>query len=108
MDGDIEPGLEGLAQAARERLAEHLDVPAAEVAVVTAESRVWSDASLGCPQPGMRYAQVPVDGAYVELSHDGRRYPYHAGGDRPEPFLCEQRPTKTPTPTVTLPPDADV
>ncbi len=75
-----------------------------QITVVSAEAVVWPDASLGCPQPGMRYAQVPVDGALIQLEAAGRVYPYHTGGNQVEPFLCEQTgkpPRVTPDPRLT-------
>lgn len=66
-----------------------------DVAMVT-----WSDASLGCPHPDMRYKQVPVDGIRITLRAGGREYAYHSGGNR-EPFLCETgKPLKKPAPKL--------
>lgn len=39
----------------------------------------WPDASLGCPQPGMMYAQVITPGQRIVLQASGRTYEYHAG-----------------------------
>lgn len=58
---------------------------------------VWPDASLGCPQPDMFYAQVMTDGSVIELEHDGRYYRYHTGGSQ-GPFICPQPLTKTTRP----------
>lgn len=88
------PAMSGFVEAAVADLASRLDVDEDEITVVTAEAVTWGDTSLGCPQPGMRYAQVVQDGTYIELEHDGRTYPYHSGGERPDPFLCEQQPDK--------------
>jgi hypothetical protein len=79
--------LQGLVQAAIDDLASRLRVPAAAIAVVSAQSVRWPDRSLGCPQPGMVYPQVSVDGAKIELSTGGAVYAYHCGGSR-GPFLC--------------------
>jgi hypothetical protein len=38
---------------------------------------VWPDASLGCPLPGMTYAQVLTPGHRVILATGGRTYEYH-------------------------------
>lgn len=92
--GEIEPGLQALVEAAVADLAARLGVAPADITVVSAVPVTWGDASLGCPQPGMRYAQVPQDGARIELRHQGTNYPYHSGGARPTPFLCEQKPDK--------------
>jgi hypothetical protein len=54
------------------------------------ELKVWSDAGLGCPQPGMAYIQVPQDGYLIILRANNQLYNYHGGGrgDNP-PFLCQ-------------------
>ena len=69
-------------------LAQRLGVDPATVAVVSARDVKWPDASLGCPEPGMVYAQVLTEGVLVVLEAGGRRYQYHAGPGR-APFLCE-------------------
>ncbi len=89
MTGDrVDPSLGALVGRARADLAGRLAVAVEEIEVVRAEPVVWSDAGLGCPQPGMRYLQVPVEGALIELSAAGQVYRYHTGGRR-GPFLCE-------------------
>ncbi|GAA1532366.1 hypothetical protein [Kribbella lupini] len=73
---------------AKADLAERLGVPVDDVTVVSSEEVTWPDSSLGCPQPGMMYAQVLTDGSRILLSAGGRTYEYHSGGHR-APFLCE-------------------
>jgi hypothetical protein len=87
--GTIEPGLERLIDQAKEDLAQRLSIMVDEIEVLEAKAVVWPDASLGCPQPGMRYRQVPMDGALIQLQAEGKVYEYHSGGGR-DPFLCEQ------------------
>lgn len=79
--------LVGLVTAATEDLVARLSVSTGDVVVVSAESVVWPDGSLGCPIPDMRYTQVQVEGAKIVLSVDGDIYNYHSGGNR-GPFLC--------------------
>ena len=69
-------------------LAARLGVPASEIEVVSAEAVTWNDGSLGCPQPGMAYIQVLIDGFRVILKHGDKTYDYHAGPS--SIFLCEQ------------------
>lgn len=71
-------------------LAERLDLPReSEVTVVEVQSEEWSDTSLGCPQPGMVYAQVITPGYRVVLEVKGERYEYHT--DRgANVVLCER------------------
>ena len=42
-------------------------------------SKTWPDASLGCPEPGMMYAQVLTPGILVVLSYGGELHRYHGG-----------------------------
>ena len=48
--------------AARKLLAEELDVDEGVLRLKSSEGMQWSDASLGCPQEGMMYAQVITPG----------------------------------------------
>ena len=59
-----------------------------EVAVETVEEVAWRDSSLGCPQPGMMYAQVITPGYRIILRLGGVRYTYHADLSR-RVTLCE-------------------
>jgi hypothetical protein len=75
-----------LVTAAVEDLAQRLAIEPDAVTVVDARWVTWPDSSLGCPQPGMQYLQVLVDGTLVVLETNGRRYEYHGG----DPLaLCE-------------------
>lgn len=68
--------------------------------VVQAESVVWNDGSLGCPEPGMFYTQMLVNGYRVILRVDGREYDYHAN-DNGYFFLCQQASGSAPSGRVT-------
>lgn len=50
------------------------------VRVISSESRDFPDASLGCPQPGMAYAQVITPGHRVLVEADGRRFDVRVAG----------------------------
>lgn len=65
------------------------DVPEAEVAVAGALDVIWSDGSLGCPEPDMIYTQALVDGYLLTLEVDGDRVAYHGEDGRP-PFHCDR------------------
>ncbi len=86
--GTIDPGLQPYIDIAVADLAQRLGIDASNIAVVSAEVTVWNDASLGCPEPGMNYAQVLEDGSLIVLEAQGTAYRYHSGGFR-QPFLCE-------------------
>jgi len=87
-EGKIPRALEPFVEAARQDLAATLGVDPSEIGVAIAEFVVWPDGSLGCPQAGMEYIQVQVDGSRAVLTHAGAAYSYHGGGSRPGPFLC--------------------
>ena len=71
--------LEALIEKARENLAQRLSIPAGDISLVEAKEVVWPDGSLGCPQPGMMYAQVLTPGYLIKLKYDNRDFEYHAG-----------------------------
>jgi len=85
----IEPGTQSLIDVAIADLMKRLSVTQDAIEVVSAQSVVWPDSSLGCPQPGMAYLQVPEDGALIVLQVNEINYEYHNGGSRGL-FLCEK------------------
>lgn len=67
---------------------DRLGVPAESVAVESIEAVTWPDTSLGCPQPGVDYAQVDIDGSRITLRAGGETYTYHTDGDS-RYLLCQ-------------------
>ncbi|MCL1693975.1 MAG: hypothetical protein M3096_09840, partial [Actinomycetia bacterium] len=100
--GDYDPNLADLVALASVDLMARLSVTLDDIVVVSAESVVWPDGSLGCPIPDMRYTQVQVEGAKIVLTVDGSLYNYHSGGNR-GPFLCVPTKAAPGTPGLTLP-----
>ena len=47
--------------------------------IVRAESVVWNDGSVGCPETGMEYAQALVNGYWVVIDAAGRTYDFRVG-----------------------------
>ncbi len=88
-DGDdtIDPGLLPFVELARQDLAGRLGIDIGSIVTLSAVVRSWPDSALGCPRPGMRYLQRPVDGSLIRLQVAGTVYRFHSGGARP-PFLC--------------------
>lgn len=58
-------------------LAGQLDIPPEAVRVVSSAAVQWPDTSLGCPQPGMVYAQVITPGYRFVLEAGEARYEVH-------------------------------
>lgn len=58
-----------------------------QITLVSDEAVTWPDGALGCPQPGMVYMQVLVDGSRIVLEAGGKSYEYHSGDQRGA-FLC--------------------
>ena len=66
-----------LLDAVRADAAQQAGVPVAAVQVARVEARQWSDASLGCPQPGQFYAQVITPGFLMVVRAGDRQLEYH-------------------------------
>lgn len=62
---------------------------ASSLVVESAQGVTWSDASLGCPQPGVSYAQMLVPGFRVVIRAGAQRLAYHAGR-RGDFVLCPE------------------
>jgi len=74
-----DPGLQNLIDKAKADLAQRLTISANEIILLEASSVIWPDASLGCPQEGMAYAQVLTPGYLILLEHAKNKFEYHAG-----------------------------
>jgi hypothetical protein len=104
--------MEAQIEKAKEDLAKRLSIATTEINLAEVRQVTWPDASLGCPQPGMVYAQAPVDGLLIRLGVGKEMYFYHS--DRiADPFLCESTspvfPNATPkTDEFVPPPDSEI
>jgi len=65
---------------AKRDLAQRTGVAVADIKTRSVEAVNWPDASLGCPQPDMMYAQVVTPGQRIVLEAGGQAYEYHSGG----------------------------
>ena len=65
-------------QASRNDLSWRLNINADQITVVNVTEVTWSDTSLGCPQPGMVYAQVLTPGYMIQLKANERIYAYQS------------------------------
>ena len=76
-------------EAAKADLARRRSVAPEAIRIVEVRDVIWPDSGMGCPQPGMAYKQVQVDGLLIRLESGGQLFEYHSGGSK-APFLCEQ------------------
>lgn len=82
-------GAEPVVEQAKEDMANRKGIDKEQIAVVEVKAVNWPDTSLGCPEPGMVYAQVITPGYRILLSYNGQIYEYHSDqGDRL--VCCEQ------------------
>ena len=85
ISGSAEPVM----KRAKEDLANCRDIDKEQIALAAVKAVNWPDTSLGCPEPGMVYAQVITRGYRILLSYDGRIYQYHSDqGNRV--IYCQQ------------------
>ena len=87
----VPEGAAPLVALARADLAAHLGADAGQIALLSVEAVEWRDSSLGCPQPGMMYAQVITPGYRVVLGVGSQTYEYHTS-TRTSVVLCETPP----------------
>jgi len=72
----VRPG-QTVATDAAAYLAAELGISPDEVTILSAEEVDWPDASLGCPEPGMMYAQVITPGYRFTLRAGEETYEVH-------------------------------
>jgi len=75
----VPQGLQSLIDKAKEYLSIRLSIPISQIQLADARDVVWSNSSLGCPQPGMAYAEVLTPGYLIFLNVNNKDYEYHAG-----------------------------
>ena len=71
------PEQERLIEGAARDLSSNADVPMDEIKLVSAVSVTWPDGALGCPEAGMTYIQVQIEGLLITLGAGGKEYTYH-------------------------------
>lgn len=78
-----------LVKQAKADLAIRLGIDVNKIEIVSVDQVTWPDGGLGCPQPGMYYTQVMVEGYQIILRYQGRQYDYRT--DASHVFLCENQ-----------------
>lgn len=92
-----DPASMALIEKAKADLAQRLSLDSSSIALIEFRSVVWPDGSLGCPEPGMAYIQVLIEGYFIQLGVGERVFHYH-GAQNGEPFLCESSEEFVPPP----------
>lgn len=77
-DLELSAEAERVVQLARQDLAWRLGMALEQILFVSVQEVQWRDASLGCPWPNARYAQVITPGFRVVLEAQGKTYEYHS------------------------------
>jgi len=94
------PGLQTAIDAALADAARRTGLDPRALKVVGAETVIWPDGSLGCPEPGVVYTMAPVPGYRIRIESAGRVLDYHADR-RGAPALCPQGRSTEPNPGAT-------
>jgi len=71
------PSVEKFIDLSKKDLAGRLKINEAQIAVIKTTEIIWPDSALGCPSPGMVYAQGRVPGYRIWLKTGGTEYDYH-------------------------------
>ena len=56
-----------------------LDIELASVTIVNVKHKLWPDASLGLPEPGVAYVQALTPGYVMQIQAGGRTFTVHTG-----------------------------
>jgi hypothetical protein len=71
-----------------------------QLVILRAESVVWSDGSLGCPEPGMMYTQAQINGYWIVIEAAGQKYDFRVGS-RGKFRLCPAGQGNPPSQSIT-------
>ncbi len=84
---NLSPDMQKVAEQATEILAKSLNVAPEAITILSVQRVQWRNASLGCPKPGMMYAQVITPGYLVKAEIDGQVREVHMN-DRGHGVVC--------------------
>lgn len=71
------PPVEKFVQLTKQDLASRLGIDPGGIKLVKSEEKLWLNAALGCPRPGVFYAQGRVPGFQIWLDVEGTEYVYN-------------------------------
>jgi hypothetical protein len=78
-----------LVDKSKAELAQRMSLQVNQIGLVEATEVVWPDTSLGCPQPGMMYAQIMTPGYKIILTYGNMQFEYHTGNNQAVVF-CDK------------------
>ncbi len=84
-------GTERVIQLVRQDMAQKMSVAIDEIREVSVEAVDWPDTSLGCPQPGMMYAQMITPGFRVKMAVKGQTVEYHTDASGRRVVSCDKK-----------------
>ena len=100
---NVEPGAEKAVATAKADLMQRLGVTEEAIVVKSVEAVQWRNSSLGCPQPGMVYAQVITPGYRIVLQSGEKQYEYHSARGSKGAVFCNDITTDRDLPQFPLP-----
>jgi hypothetical protein len=71
------PPVEKVVILAKEDLASRLSMEAGQITLVKSAEKLWLNAALGCPRPGVFYRAGRVPGFQIWLEAEGKEYVYN-------------------------------
>jgi hypothetical protein len=80
--------LDGYVAHAIADLAQHTEVDADDIEVVSFQRVVWPNGAQGCPKPDLAYTQAEVEGYRIVLRIGESEFSYHGRSGHP-PFRCD-------------------
>ncbi|HID34463.1 MAG TPA: hypothetical protein EYP25_07840 [Anaerolineae bacterium] len=94
----IPPEFQKVAEDAVNIIVDELGVSPDAVTVISVQKVTWRDASLGCPAPGMMYAQVLTPGYLITAEVNGQTQNVHMN-DQGKGAVCPPERAKPPLQT---------
>jgi hypothetical protein len=95
--GPTVSSLASMTESALADAAKRTGLKRADLKVLSVEAVIWSDGSLGCPEPGMQYTQALVPGYRVRIQAGTQVLDYHAGRSG-QPVYCPADRAQPPAP----------
>lgn len=85
------PQAQKMIRLAKESLAKKFKFNEDQIHVASIQAMDWPDASIGCPQAGMVYAEVVTPGYQILFEANGQSYSYHTDTEN-KVVLCHIHP----------------